>query len=334
MKLLERLENTANRMHLAGATIACYSRWVREFLAFHRDRVGNWVHPAALAAPEVEAFLTYLAVNRRLSASSQNQATNAIVFLYRQVLADEVPEGHLGRFEAVRAKLPSRLPTVLSVEETQRLIDAVKEGSVFRLMVQLLYGTGLRVAECCALRLRDVDFDRRQIMVRGGKGDKDRVVMLPGVLRGALAEQCRKVRSRHERDLRKGGGFVPLPDVLANKVPYAGTDWRWQFVFLSANMVRDETGNGYRWHTHPGVLARAVRGAAVRAGIGKRVTPHTFRHSFATHLLEAGYDIRQVQTLLGHARLETTMIYTHVMNKPAIAVTSPLDRYAMAAAGM
>lgn len=270
-----------------------------------------------------------------MAASSQNQATNAIVFLYRQVLADELPEDHLGKFVAERSGRPVHVPTVLSVDQTVAVIDGSAEGSVHQLMMRLLYGTGMRVGECCTLRLRDVDFDRGQIIVRSAKGAKDRIVMLPVSLRGELAEQCRKARWRHERDLKKGGGWVQLnlsedgPAELEHKVPYAERDWRWQFLFPSASLQRDEAGHGYRWHVHPGVLGRAVRNAARRAGVSKRVSPHTFRHSFATHLLEAGYDVRQVQTLLGHERLETTMIYTHVMNKPAIAVTSPLDRLAM-----
>ena len=203
--------------------------------------------------------------------------------------------------------------------------------------MRLLYGTGMRVSECCTLRLRDVDFDRGQIIVRGAKGNKDRIVMLPASIRGDLADQCRKgAATRHERDVKKGGGWVPLtlrhegPAELAHKVPYAEKDWRWQFLFPSASLVRDQEGNGYRWHVHPGVLGRAVRNAAKKAGVSKRVSPHAFRHSFATHLLEAGYAIRQVQTLLGHERLETTMIYTHVMNRPSVSVTSPLDRLAPA----
>jgi integron integrase len=326
MKLMQRLENVCVRMHLAKSTTECYSRWVREFLVYHRAEAGGWKHPKDLAAVEVEVFLTHLARDRRLSASSQNQALNAIVFLYKQVLADELPEDHLGRFAAQRSRRPVRVPTVLSTDQVQGLIDAVKEGTMHRLMIQLLYGTGMRVNECCTLRVRDLDFDRRQIVVRGGKGEKDRIVMLPESLQGLLAEQCRAVRHRHERDVRKGGGFVPLPDVLANKVKYAERDWRWQFVFPSASLARDERGNGCRWNAHPGVLARTVRNAARRAGVSKRVSPHTFRHSFATHLLEAGYEVRQVQTLLGHERLQTTMLYTHVMNKPAISVVSPLDR--------
>jgi integron integrase len=285
-----------------------------------------WRHPRELGAEEVGRFLTHLAVDRRLSASSQNQATNAIVFLYKQVLADELPESHLGRFVAQRSKRPKRVPTVLSESEVRTLIEHMPAESVRTLMVRLLYGTGLRVMEACTLRLRDIDFDRQQIVVRSGKGDKDRIVMLPASLRGASAEQSRRVRHRHSRDLAKGGGYVPLPAVLMNKAPYAETDWRWQFLFPSQILRRDEQGRGTRWHADTGVLDRFIRRAVSEAGISKRVSCHTFRHSFATHLLEAGYDVRQVQTLLGHADLKTTMLYTHVMNRPAVAVVSPLDR--------
>jgi integron integrase len=357
MKLLERVAEVAGRLHLSSLTVECYQRWITQFLAFCAEptqpaRQGApqaaesditigllldeparpaparrvWRHPRELGADEVGRFLTCLAVERRLSASSQNQAANAIVFLYKQVLADELPEDHLGRFVAERSKRPARLPTVLSESEVRRIIDQMPHDSVRTLMVRLLYGTGLRVMEACTLRVRDVDFDRQQIVVRSGKGEKDRTVMLPASLRGALVEQVRAARHRHERDLAKGGGYVPLPDVLENKVPYAETDWRWQFLFPSQILRRDEQGRGTRWHADTGVLDRFIRKAVKEADISKRVSAHTFRHSFATHLLEAGYDIRQVQTLLGHADVKTTMIYTHVMNKPAISVTSPLDR--------
>jgi len=324
MKLLDRLCEVATRRRLSPLTVECYQRWVTQFLRF--GRVGEqWRTPAEMGAREVEAFLTHLAVERKLSASSQNQALNAIVFLYKQVLADELPPEHLGRFAAERSKRPGRVPTVLSGNEVRRIIDEMPADSPRTLMVRLLYGTGLRVMELCTLRLRDLDFDRSQIVVRGGKGDKDRTVMLPATLSGPLVEQARQVRRLHERDLAKGGGFAPLPASLEHKTPYAEADWRWQFLFASVTMRRDEAGRGVRWHADPGVLDRFIRAAAVRAQVSKRVTPHTFRHSFATHLLEAGYDVRQVQQLLGHRDLRTTMLYTHVMNKPAIAVTSPLD---------
>jgi integron integrase len=325
MKLLDRVGDVGLRRHLAKVTIQCYQMWIEQFLRFCRVDE-RWRHPRELKASQVEAFLTHLARDRKLSASSQNQATCAIVFLYKQVLGDELPEDHLGRFEAERSHRPVRVPTVLSTGETARLLEAIRPGSMHRLMIELLYGSGLRVMECCTLRLRDLDFERGQMVVRSGKGDKDRTVMLAQTLRPRLIEQCRRVRAQHEQDVRKDGGYVPLPDALANKVPYAQRDWRWQFVFPSATLRRDENGRGYRWFANPSVLERTVRDAARRAEIAKRVTCHTFRHSFATHLLEAGYDVRQVQTLLGHKSLETTMIYTHVMNKPQIAVASPMDR--------
>jgi len=292
----------------------------------------HWRHPRELGALEVGNFLTHLAVDRRLSASTQNQACNAIVFLYRHVLADELPADHLGRFVAERSKRPKRVPAVLSENEVRRVIAEMATegaGAVRTLMVRLLYGTGLRVMEACTLRVRDVDFDRQQVIVREGKGDKDRIVMLPASLREDLLKQIRQVRHQHGRDLAKGGGCVPVPAVLERKVPYAEMDWRWQFLFPSILMRRDEKGRGTRWHADPGVLDRFIRNATRAAGISKRVSCHTFRHSFATHLLEAGYDVRQVQTLLGHANLKTTMLYTHVMNKPSISVVSPLDRVGM-----
>ena len=331
MKLLDRVRDVALRRHLAASTIDCYLMWIREFLHFSR-RQGRWRTPAELRAAEVEAFLTHLARDRRLSASSQNQATCAIVFLYRQVLADELGEDHLGRFAAERAQRPVTVPTVLSADEAAGVIDAVKPGTIYRVMVELLYGTGMRRMECCTLRLRDLDFDRGQIVVRGGKGNKDRVVMMPRASRPSLVHQCRRVRTLHERDVSRGGGYVPLPDALLNKAPYAEQDWRWQYVFPSVTLRRDPQGRGFRWLSDPSALDRVIRIAVRRAGIAKRVSAHTFRHSFATHLLEAGYDVRQVQTLLGHASLKTTMVYVHVMNKPAVAVQSPLDRLTAPAA--
>ncbi|MGH7213379.1 MAG: integron integrase [Tepidisphaeraceae bacterium] len=328
MKILQRVADVGLRRHLAKSTIEHYQRWIADFLRFSRVN-GTWRAPGELFASDVEKFLTHLARDRRLSASSQNQAVCAIVFLYKQVLGEELGADHLGRFEAERSKRPVRVPTVLSADEARRIFEAISPRSMHRLMIELLYGTGLRVSECCTLRLRDLDFDRGQIVVRGGKGDKDRIVMLPQALRGRLAEQCRRVRTQHERDLARGGGFAPVHDSIVHKAPYAECDWRWQFVFPSVTLRRDESGRGFRWHAHPAVLDRMIRVATRRAGVGKRVSAHTFRHSFATHVLEAGYDIRQVQSLLGHASLKTTMIYTHVTNRPAVAVTSPLDRLAV-----
>jgi site-specific recombinase XerD len=223
MTVLDRVRDVGLRRHLARATIECYQAWVGEFLRFSRAE-GKWRHPRELFAADVEAFLTHLAKNRRVSASTQNQAVCAIVFLYKQVLAEQLGTDHLGRFEAERCYRPQRVPTVLSVNEAQQIIEAIAPRSMHRLMVELLYGAGLRVMECCTLRLRDLDFDRGQIIVRGGKGDKDRIVMMPQSLRARLVEQCRRVRTLHERDLSRGGGNVELPDPLRNKAPYAECD--------------------------------------------------------------------------------------------------------------
>lgn len=326
MKLLDEVELAARRRRLARNTIDVYSGWIRGYLRFCADARGQWTHPAKLGTGDVEAFLNDLVVRRRLSASSQNQALNALVFLYRDVIADAIPQDHLGRFELMRSRRPARVPTVLSGTEVARVIAAVPERRIYRLLVQLLYGTGLRVTECCTLRVRDIDLERAQIIVRAGKGDKDRVVMLPATLAGPLAEQVDRVAKRWRADVARGGGYAPVPDALNNKRPTAAREFPFQFLFPSSLLRRDADGHGRRWHADPSAVDRVVRRAARTAGITKRVTCHTFRHSFATHLLEAGYDVRQVQTLLGHASLRTTMVYVHVMNKPAVAVTSPLDR--------
>jgi integron integrase len=328
VNLLDRVRDVGLRRHLARATIGCDQAWIAGFLRFSRQS-DRWRHPGELFASDVERFLTHLARDRRLSASSQNQAACAIVFLYRQVLAGELGQDHLGQFEAERSRRPTRVPTVLSPDEARRIIGVLPTRSAHKLMVELLYGAGLRLNECCTLRLRDVDFDRRQILVRGGKGDRDRIVMLPARSVRALVEQARRVRQIHQHDLLRQGGYVPLPPSLAHKAPYSASDYRWQFLFPSAMLRRDASEKGFRWHTDPGRLDHAIRAATREAGIHKRVTAHTFRHSFATHLLEQGWDIRQVQSLLGHAHLATTMVYTHVMNRPSVAVTSPLDRLAV-----
>ena len=317
---------------MADATVDAYGGWAERYLRFCKERHGQWRTPQDLHTEDVEAFLNHLVVDRRLSASSQNQALCALVFLYGRVLEDAIPQNHLGKFALLRSRRVRRVPTVLSAVEVGRVLATMPERGNYRLMAELLYGTGMRVSECCTLRVRDIDFGRAQIIVREGKGDKDRIVMLPATLQEPLGEQLQRVEPRWRADVRRGGGFAPVPDPLAHKRPTAGREWPLQFVFPSSVMRRDEQGRGRRWQADTSALDRHVRRAAALAGIPKRITCHTFRHSFATHLLEAGYDIRQVQTLLGHASLKTTMIYTHLMNKPALAVTSPLDRLTCPAA--
>jgi len=289
---------------------------VRYFVFFHGKR-----HPAQMGAPEVTAFLSWLATQRNVAAATQNQALSALLFLYKHVLGVELP--WLG--ELVRAQRPVRLPTVLSEAEVRRLLDCLT--GVARLMVGLLYGSGLRQIECLSLRVKDVDFAYRQIFVRDGKGGRDRVTMLPENLVQPLQQHLGRVRALHGRDLKEGFGEVRLPHALARKYPRAARTWAWQYLFPSGQRSADsENGVIRRHHGHPDTLSRAVSRAAASAGIQKRVSCHTLRHSFATHLLERGYDIRTVQELLGHSDVSTTMIYTHVMNKGARAVRSPLDR--------
>lgn len=326
MKLLDHFIVVAQRRRLSEHTIECYLTWIRQFMTGCASRHGEWKRPEQLGTPDVEAFLNDLVLRRRLSASSQNQALCALAFLYRHVLDGVIPKEHLGKFLLERSRRVPRKPTVLSTQEVRRLIDAIPPARIYRLMAELLYGSGMRVSEVCTLRVRDIDVGRAQIIVRAAKGDKDRVVMLPRCLQERLTQQLEFVERRWKADVARGGGYAPVPDALEHKRPRAGKELPFQFVFPSMVMRRDEAGYGRRWHADPSALDRVIDEAAHRAGINKRVTCHTFRHSFATHLLEAGYDIRQVQTLLGHANLKTTMIYTHVMNRPAIAVASPLDQ--------
>jgi integron integrase len=270
----------------------------------------------------VERFLTDLAVKGRVSASTQNQALNAIVFLYAQVL-----EIDLGRFDAVRARRTRRLPVVLSPEEVQRVLSQVRgaEGA-FALMARLLYGCGLRLAECCRLRVKDVHLQRKQIIVRCGKGNKDRVVMLPRSVHDDLARHLEWRKQLHQRDLSRGVARVELPFALERKYPKAAQELDWQFVFASRQLSYcPRTGRKGRHHVYDSSLQRAVASAGAAAGLDKRIHCHTFRHSFATHLVERGVDIRSVQQLLGHESLETTMIYTHVARQGVASVTSPLD---------
>lgn len=274
-----------------------------------------------MGAVEIEAFLTHLAVMRDVSASTQNQALAALLFLYKDVLKLELPRLQ----DVVRAKKPRHLPVVLTREEVEVLLAQMQ--GVQWLVANVLYGSGLRLLEALRLRVKDVDFTRREIVVRDGKGQKDRVTMLPKRVSEPLQAYLEKVQRLHREDLAEGFGEANLPFALARKYPGAAREWGWQFVFPSVNRSRDPRGQGiFRHHLHEKTIQRAVREAARRAGLIKHATPHSLRHSFATHLLEAGQDIRTVQELLGHSDVKTTMIYTHVLNRGGLAVLSPLDR--------
>jgi len=304
------------RLHYSRRTEETYVHWVRRFIYWSGKR-----HPATLGEPEVTAFLSHLATERKVAAATQNQALAALLFLYKQVLGRE-----LGWFDdLVRAKRPVRLPVVLTRGEVAALLAQLK--GAHWLMAGILYGAGLRLMECLRLRVKDIDIAYRQILVRDGKGGKDRVSMLPEIAVQPLHAQLGEAKRLHEIDLREGFGEVHLPYALARKYPRAGFEWGWQYVFPSAKRSADpEDGVIRRHHLDESVLARALKEARRCAGIAKPVSAHTLRHSFATHLLQAGQDIRTVQELLGHSDVSTTMIYTHVMNKGARGVKSPLDR--------
>jgi len=313
--LLQSLQSNMRLQHLSRRTEEAYVYWVKRFVRFCGLR-----HPRDLDATAVRGFLSHLVEDRNLSASTQQQAMSALLFLYRNVVGR--PLQVLGRLP--RGRVPSTLPVVLTAEEVARVLASLQ--GIHRLVGLLLYGSGLRLMECLTLRVKDLDLERGELTVRRGKGRKDRVTVIPETLRGALREHLERVRSLHLRDLTVGAGWVELPGGLDSKYPHAASAWPWQWVFPARRRYRDPvSGRIQRHHLHESAIQRAMTAAVRASGIGKRASCHTLRHSFATHLLEAGYDIRTVQELLGHRDVSTTMIYTHVLNRGGRRVRSPAD---------
>lgn len=314
-RLLDRLRQACRVRHYSLRTEDAYHDWAKRFILFHNKR-----HPQEMGEREVNAFLTNLAVERNVAASTQNQALAALLFLYEHVLGRP-----LNRMEGVvRANRPKRLPVVLTKDEVRRVLTQLD--GTYRLMGQILYGSGLRLIECLRLRVKDLDFDRNEITVREGKGNKDRRTILPTAVKPGLTAHLERVRELHRKDLAAGLGRVYLPHALERKLPHAASEFVWQYVFPSIKISIDpRSSHKRRHHAHEAAVSRAITTAVRASGIAKRATSHSFRHSFATHLLEDGYDIRTVQELLGHEDVSTTMIYTHVLNRGGQGVRSPLD---------
>jgi integron integrase len=315
-KLLDEVREAIRTRHYSLRTEEAYVSWIKRFILFHGKR-----HPLEMGKDEITRFLSALAVHGQVSASTQNQALCALLFLYREVLSEDF--GWLD--DVVRAKRPQRLPVVLTRREVKALLGALE--GVHWLMASLLYGAGLRLLECLRLRVKDVDFSSHQIIVRAGKGNKDRRTMLPAAVKEPLAAHLEHVRQQHQHDLAQGLGRVYVPDALHRKYPNANSEWGWQWVFPASQISLDpRSGEQRRHHVHESVLQRAVKAAASTTGLTRGANCHTLRHSFATHLLEDGYDIRTIQELLGHRDVKTTMIYTHVLNRGGKGVDSPMDR--------
>jgi integron integrase len=314
MKLLDQIRSMCRLKHFSMSTEKSYVDWARRYILFYDKK-----HPSEMGGREVESFLTHLAVKRKVSASTQNQALSALLFLYKEVLNTEL-EG----VDAIRSKKPVKLPIVLSHREVQSLLKAMT--GVNGLIAKVLYGTGMRLMEVIRLRVQDIDFDRNEILVRSGKGAKDRITMLPDAIKPALQQHLVPRRDLFNEDAVQNQQSVYLPDALSRKYPRADKEWRWQYVFVSMRLSVDPRSNiTRRHHRDEKTIQRAMKKSCDELGITKRASPHTLRHSFATHLLEGGYDIRTVQELLGHKDVATTMIYTHVLNRGGQGVRSPLD---------
>jgi integron integrase len=315
-RLLDQMREAMRSRHYSPRTERAYVQWVRRYIVFHHG-----LHPGQMGEREINEFLTHLAVEQHVSASTQNQALAGLLFLYRSVIGYDV--GDLGG--VVRARKPKRLPVVMTPDEVRSLLRGM-DGET-KLMASLMYGTGMRLSECLNLRVLDVDFGGNEITVHDGKGAKDRLTMLPESLMPDLRAQLRRAKAVHERDLADGWGRIVLPDAIDRKYPNAAWEWKWQWVFPQQRRWTNlRTGEQGRHHMDATIVQRAVKDAGRRAGITKHIGCHTLRHSFATHLLEAGYDIRTIQELLGHKDVSTTMIYTHVLNKGGLGVKSPFDR--------
>jgi integron integrase len=315
-KLLDRVRDSIRVKHYSYQTEKTYVQWIRRFILFHDKR-----HPSEMGGVEVNAFLTHLAVTENVAASTQNQALSAILFLYREVLQEELNLN----LDAVRAKRPRYLPTVLTVDEVLLVLQNMS--GIYQLIARLLYGSGLRLNEALQLRVKDLDIAQQQIVVRNAKGMESRITMLPSSVIQELHEHLQGVKRRHQKDLERGYGAAHLPFALGRKYPNAAKEWIWQYVFPSDRISKDPRDESLiRYHLHESGLQKSLKQAVNSAGIEKRVSCHTFRHSFATHLLQNGYDIRTVQELLGHKDVKTTMIYTHVLNRGGRSVRSPLDR--------
>jgi len=314
-KLLIQLRDEIRTRHYSIRTEEAYTQWVKRFILFHNKR-----HPAEMGADEISSFLTHLAVYERVAASTQNQALNAIIFLYKEVLKLEL--NNLSNL--IRAKRPEKLPVVLNKDEIEKILPNLD--GVYHLIAGLLYGSGLRLLECLRMRVQDIDYKYKEITIRDGKGGKDRITILPASYTETLKLHLKKVKIIHQQDLKEGNGEVFLPNALERKYPYAPKSWGWQYVFPASKLSNDPRSNKIRrHHLTESMVQKKLKFAVRKAGVMKPATPHTLRHSFATHLLKNGYDIRTVQELLGHKDVKTTMIYTHVLNRGGFAVKSPAD---------